>query len=40
MPIPDLPEVMGDLAFSGAAFSGPPLAVMMEAREHAAAWGA
>jgi hypothetical protein len=39
-PLPDLPAFEGDIAFSEAAFSGPSVAMMQEAHEHAANWGA
>ena len=39
-PLPELPVVVGDIAFSEAAFSGPPSTMMQEAYEHAASWGA
>jgi hypothetical protein len=39
-PLPELPVVVGDTAFSEAAFSGPPSTMMQEAYEHAASWGA
>jgi hypothetical protein len=39
-PIPDLPPIVGEVAFSEAAFSGPPSTLMQEAHEHAANWGA
>ena len=40
LPIPDLPPVVGEIAFFEAAFSGPPSTMMQEAHEHAANWGA
>ena len=39
-PLPELPSVVGEIAFSEAAFSGPPSTMMQEAYEHAASWGA
>ena len=40
LPIPDLPPVKGELAFSEAAFSGAASTIMQGAHEHAANWGA
>ncbi len=39
-PLPDLSVIVGEVAFSEAAFSGPPSTMMQEAHEHAASWGA